>query len=690
MRIRIDSLLLALLIAPACGFGQTRLEVGHGWEGKERPGRWNPLFVRASEPLPRDVIIEFNSPTDAGFGTTFREHVAIGPGKGTFELYAPSHYSPSSQSVLVLRDAETGRAIAQSPAHLIQTTTRPAQIGPSGIFIGISGKPAELQSVSQSGVADAGYLPPRLLPRSAIGYDGIECLFLNQPDLDELEIEQQRAILDWVRAGGRLLFAPSDRPLPDASPVTGALPCKVGDVAVIDLPPEVLAQAGIPARFARQSTRQLTPSPGATALKLFTNDNVVAYSGRYGLGRIMVVPIDLAALEFDPAALKQKVSALWRPILNDLTGGPPPEPKRQYSAPFYGYESESEDQEREGAALGTLCDFIAGAGSSTPRTLPLALLAILFVIGPIDSIVLFALRSRPWRWATAAGWVGFLVAGTATLIWHVRSGEVACRTVRVIDQVDDSTVATADLLGVWSSCPGKRLPLHSQDQGQWWQPAIPGLVGPQDVYAAPDLGFHETDRGDAPEPIATDCRRPRFLRADRVGAGAPILRAVLSLQGPSNARRLIGTVRNVSGQSLRNLRIRTQLGVALLPIGADGTLAAGTVVNVNVPVVGETFAPQQAEGQYQSYGYFGSKHLDRSVAEGVLWAVAPDLSGRRSLRIEQVLGGSLDFCCLYAESVNPPAPASVDEAALKPGQSFQWVRALVKLTASDSGSVPGN
>jgi hypothetical protein len=81
-------------------------------------------------------------------------------------------------------------------------------MGPGGILIGVSGSPAQLEAVVQSGVANAGYLPVRFLPRSAIGYDAIEVLYLNQPDLAELGPEQQQAILDWVKTGGSLLLVP--------------------------------------------------------------------------------------------------------------------------------------------------------------------------------------------------------------------------------------------------------------------------------------------------------------------------------------------------------------------------------------------------------------------------------------------------------------------------------------------------
>jgi hypothetical protein len=678
MRSNLGTFCIAIGFSIASGRAQTNLEASHGWGGRERAGRWNPLLVRASDRPPRDVVIDVNSATDGGFGTTISEHVAIGPTKGTFELYAPSHYAPSSQGVVVIRDADSGRSIAQSPAHLTRATARTSEIGPSGIFIGISGKPAELQSVRQSGLADAGYLPPRFLPRSPIGFDGIECLFLNQPAIDALEGEQQQAILSWVRAGGSLLVAPSDGPIPIGSPLLAALPCVIGDLQVNDLTVEVLSKSGLPPRFALLTSRRLTPAQDAHRLELISGSKIVGYWGQYGLGRIFVAPIDLASIEFDPAQVKEKSRAFWGPILIALTGEPAPQPKRQYDSPYYGYQSESEDQEREGAAVGTLCDFVAGSGSSDPRRVPLVLVAILMIVGPIDSIVLFARGSRPWTWSTATGWVALLAAAVALVLPHFRSVKFECRSVCLIDQVDEATIATTELVGVTSSGRVRFDVGAPASSGRWWQPAIPGLVISQDLRPQADLDFHQSDTGNQPVMLVVDSGQPRFLRGDQIGSALPVMKVDLSLRGHDRAAMLVGSVQNLSAQPLTGIRIRTRLGVVSAPSWLGGRLMPGQVLEVKVPATGEPFAPQKLEAQYQSFGYFGSRHLNENVAESNLWAVAPDLSGRRSLKVDDCVDRLGDYCCVYAESASPPAVFFGSGGPYKE-QAYRWVRALAPL-----------
>ena len=679
MRWHIGFFLIALLSLAGRAWAEATLEFQRGWEGKQRAGRWNPVFVRAADRAPHDVILELESATEGGFGTSIREHVAIGPGKGTFEFYAPSHYSPLSQDVLVIRDADGGRAIAQTPSHLSGATTRPAEIGPNGIFIGVSGKPSQLTIVQGNGV-DAGYLPPRLLPRSAIGYDGIECLFLNQTDLGDLEAQQGRAILDWVRAGGGLLLTPSaDRPPASGTPLADALPCRIGDLEMLQVSPAVLQRAGLSPQFAQLTARRLNPAAGAARLEILPGGNAVAFTAQYGLGRIMVAPIDLAGIAFESADAKQKASTFWKPILARVVGVSPPEPKRQYDAPYYGYQSESEDQEREGAAIGTLCDFVASP-MPLPRRIPLVLLAIFAVVGPIDSIVLFSLGRRPWTWCTAAGWLGLLGGGALLLVQHLRPAAVECRDVRLIEQIDDTTVATTELMGFSSTVQTSRAGWTDPDNsGLWWQPAIPGLSAPQDLRTEPDLGFHESDGGTHPERLVIEPGRPQFLRADHIGAAPPVVEVALSIHGPANAPLLEGTIRNVSGQSLISLRVRTRFGVVALPL-VGGALPPGQSLGISRPAMGEPFAPQKAESQYQSYGYFGSRHLQKPVQEEDLWAVAPDLSGRRSLRVDERISGTGDYCCIYAEVADAPALPALAGDGKPHTKTYEWLRALVRLT----------
>src|SRR5882724_9300435 len=115
---------LFLLIASGSHtHAQTTMTLTRGWGGRDRAGRWNTILVRAADPIPRNVILQILGPQPGGYATILEEHIAIGPAPATFELLAPTHNSPWERTVAVLRDAETGKFLAQFPP----ASTRPSR-----------------------------------------------------------------------------------------------------------------------------------------------------------------------------------------------------------------------------------------------------------------------------------------------------------------------------------------------------------------------------------------------------------------------------------------------------------------------------------------------------------------------------------------------------------------------------------
>jgi len=664
---------LLLLTLASAAPGQARLSVERGWGGVERTGRWNPLIVRVSNPVPIPATLELVGATGDGFATVIRERIAVGPTVSTYEVYAPAHYGPPGRSVVVLRDGRTDRTLAQflPPSA---ATTRPSEMGPNGLLIGASGRTTLLEDVVRNGIASAGFLAPRFLPRSPIGFDAIDVLFLNEPDLGAIGPDQQRAILEWVRAGGSLLLAPGDGPLPGDAPLIPALPCRIGDVRTVEFSGEVLKQAGITDRSRQLAGRELIPADGSDVVEILRGSGVKGYARQFGLGRILVTPFSPVSVRFDPTSQPGGVRAFWEPMLASLVNLTPTQPKRKYDAPYYGYQSESEEQEREGTATSTLCDALVPP-TGRPFQVPLVVLGILLVIGPVDSIVLFATGRRQWNWATVAGWLGMLAGGVAYAFLALRPATAEVATIRLIDQAGDHVVATTDLAGFGSSS-GRRFVPQAGAEG-FWQSAIPGTLLPQFVRPQPDAELHENDTRCSPEPQRIGPGAARFLRADSFTTGDPLIEASLRLTfGERATAHLVGVLKNVSTHSLTDLRIRTRFGVTRLPAG---TLASGQTTDVDVAAAGESFSPDQIEGRYQNYGSFGSRHLQQPVQASDLWLLAADLSGRRSLRVDELIDRTGNFACIYAQVVDPPSPLPLAAEPAVPTRSQAWVRAVVPL-----------
>lgn len=676
--------LISGLLVGLAGAGTTKLQVQRGWGDRERSGRWNPLFVTASDPQPRNATLEVVEPHEGSFSMVVRERIAIGPGPQTFELFIPSHYSPWGQQVVVLRDAESGKLLAQFPSDVSEGPPGFAAQGPQGIVVAVTGHRALLESV-ESAMKDAAvrtaYVPIRMLPRAAIGYDSLDVLFLNEADLGQIDADQQSAIVDWVRVGGSVLVTPGASPLPDAGPLMAALPAQIGAVTMVNLPPAALQSAGLASRFARMSSRALQPVEDAKPLPLF-DGAVNGYRRRVGLGEILLCPIDLGGLQFNDDASAGK---LWRRVLQQVVPLPEAGQRENPTNYYYGYQPETPDQQREGGAINTLCDFVGdvpGAGQFGFSYIAGALVAMMVVVGPVDWFVLRRLGQQPWTWVTTTGWVGLITFGAIFVGYLFKSGDLYYRTCRVVEQVDDRVVATSDLVGIYS--PRTReydiapAPYVPGDPAGWWQPAVPG--GGEVYYnrsPKTDIVFHQTDAANTPEPMLVNVWNVRFLRSESQAAAGPVIDASLSLRSSAGGLRLVGTIKNLSAQALKDLHVRTEFGMVDVPV-AGGPLAPGQSVKLDFPSAGPDF-PQAQNGSYQNYGAYGSRSYNTPINPQTLWAIAPDLAGRRSVRITAMLTGSSDFACVYAQFADPPPAATLAGDAGRVEQHYQWLRAVVAM-----------
>src|SRR5262249_51087912 len=140
---------------------------------------------------------------------------------------------------------------------------------------------------------EVAHIDPALLPGTPAGYESLDLLVLNRPNLLRLDAGRQQAILDWVRAGGNLLLWPGDDLPPDGSPLAQALPCDVGDLVDYPVDDATRVRLGLSQRFKSLRGRKLVQREGAWPIDFLPSSAVRAYGRRYGLGQIVVVPFDL-------------------------------------------------------------------------------------------------------------------------------------------------------------------------------------------------------------------------------------------------------------------------------------------------------------------------------------------------------------------------------------------------------------
>jgi hypothetical protein len=678
---------VALAQGNARGRSGTALSVRVGWGGLAHPGRWNPVYITLSHPASRNVLFEFGAPHGSFVGMRSHLVTAIGPEPQTFVVYMPLRNFSAEDLAFVVRDASTRRLLAQYPGGPYLAFAPVDQIGAGYSLLGISGRHATLRPVIDylpGARLSAAHIEAADLPTSAVGYDCLDVLVLNAPDLTALLPEQQQAIAEWVRGGGNLLLWPGDSPVPDSGQLVDLLPCRIGTSAVFELSPEELKVAGLTQRFGKLPSRVLTPASHAEPIKLLGLDRVTAHQGRYGLGRVIVSPIDLASLQMVDA---QKTWALWRAVLKPMIRRLPDDAVAP-ADPNYGYAPD-EGQAREATALrqvGDLLGNIPGAGQFGFGYVAGVLVAMMVVVGPVDWFLLKKLGRQPWTWATTTGWIA-LVTLSAVYIGHVfKSGELHFRTFQLVDQADGLAVARTDLAVLYS--PRTTEYTFATRPDEWCEPASPG----DDFYgyrrAVQEIAFAQTYRGSTPDPMVINVWNLRFVTGESNSPAPPLVEATLRVeqrQAQGKPRKhLVGTLRNLGAEPLTHLAVRTQAGWARLFTAGSATQPAEPLrVEPGQTVAVDTFIeslppPPSVTNDWQRSRYPYYPGNVAQIDPNRLWDQGGDLSMRRTDRIEQWVTERADLACIYAEC-EVPSPVLTVETGKPIEQHWKVVRALVPL-----------
>jgi hypothetical protein len=638
------------------------LDVQLGWEGAYRHMRWSPVFVTASDPKPRNVIIELYAPHDSIQSMTIRQMLTIGPMPTTVALYAPLTGNMDEISVKLI-DGKTGKTLERWINDPMYDTGRLSVTQPVGQLIGISGRrggKSLIESHFDPQMATAKSIEMLYLPAVARGYESFNTLMLDQPDLTRLSLEQQQALLDWVHIGGHVVCWLGEDQLPATSPILHALPATVGENTTVTVSAAAVDAAGLPARFANMKGRILSPKQDASAVPLFGGE-VQAYRRQLGLGSIVVVPFDCSTLLISD---QTKAQEFWKPLLKgavDLK-------KRDDSGPAYypGYNDPS--IQRRAAAARSLMDFLGnvpGAGRFGFSWVALVMIGLMVVVGPVDWIVLKRLGRQPWTWITTSGWIA-LVTLVALYLGHtLKSGELHYRSLRLIDQAGGATVAAVDTVAVYSPRTDD-YQVQTEPQG-WWEP----LTADQYFYRRgmkTDIDFHQDYRGNRPERMRINVWNLRFLTSDTIAAAPPVLEADLRVEPRGqDVEHVVGTIRNLTGNPLTQLAVRTSRGYAEL---ADVVIAPGATAKVDRVL-------RHSNPPTTQYGPYGAYQDSPAVGAEIYFRLAME----RSMGIDRLLQTQQDVAVVYADCGDVPALATLSPL---PSQQThrQMVRAVVPLTGS--------
>ncbi|HET6248628.1 MAG TPA: hypothetical protein VFE47_13080 [Tepidisphaeraceae bacterium] len=684
-------------------FGETKLDVEVGWGWQPRGERWTPVFVTASDDKTRNVSLAIEWPEGGSYSMRIQQAMTIGPDRRTFPILLPIHGWEYQQAMFTLVDRDSGKSLAHFPKDGNQALLSSGVYQPGSEFVGVSGETSTLGSLQQAvGAINVGYLSPRRLPSVALGFDSLNVLVLNEPNLRlggfgaaPLDNTQQQAIVDWVAAGGTVILWPGDGGLPETGPLGEKLPAKVGGREDIALSPADLSALGVSSRFKNLVNFRLDPKPAARKIPLLNSGQTSAYAIRLGLGRIILSPVNVAGFIVDDT---EHCKNLWRPLMKGIIAfpgdpvsavdgddqGDPAAMRRTSTAAFNVYNNGfNADETREKRAAMQAADYLGnvpGAGQIGFSYIAFVLLGLMLVVGPVDWFVLKKLGRQPWTWITTSGWVALVTTGAIFAGYLFKSGDLHYKTLRTIDQAGDYCVASTDYVALYSS--RTRMYEINTDGDGWWQPA--GLSEYGRTPLKLDMDFHQTRSGNTPEEMLVNVWSLRFLRGDHVEIQPPILSARLKILPPASGMgnaSVVGTIANFSDRPLKNVRVETSRGLAELTLteSAAGAALLKEIAPHAAATATGVLLPQQPDvEQLNRYSYYSQPPL---VKKDDLWKTAAMLNVRRGRQMaDQVASGK--FAIIYAETDNPtPAATLANQHAVE--EHWQFIRALVELNAGE-------
>ena len=245
-------------------------------------------------------------------------------------------------------------------------------------------------------------IAPVNLPARAIDYEGINLLVLGDPGASDLQAMQRQAIVEWVRAGGTLVFNPSPG---DTNrwweSWQALLPVTYQPDDRLATEPR-LSRWGVPQVFADGlRLRRMIVRAGSEVLA-GTADAPLLVTRREGLGHVAAMALDTGDLNFQHWVGAANYSA------------------EQFSRALHTIPAADRLLEKSPATDGIVSS-LAGI-KVLGRALLLGYLVVL-VAGMIVVIALFQLTRRPERgWAVVIG-LAIIVGGVVIVVAHRWKGQ---------------------------------------------------------------------------------------------------------------------------------------------------------------------------------------------------------------------------------------------------------------------------
>ncbi|MFL5806581.1 MAG: hypothetical protein ACJ8CR_33245 [Roseiflexaceae bacterium] len=390
--------------AAAQGQSAITIEVQAGYDGAYRLGEWFPVVVTVANDGP-DVrgVLEWRfagRPDEP----TFQHAIDLPRGsrkRVTMDVFA--HELVHSGQLRLL---DGGTMLAEQNQTL-------EEVDQGRFLVGvISSDPALLNSLNLLSLPGVGSATVRhmdiaTLPESAAALRGVNALFFHDVDTTALAETQRNALALWVEVGGQLVVSGGGAGQRTAAGLADLLPAEVtGGLTQGDLAP--LGQlAGTEPPAGAVTLSEARPRERAAILP---SGAALLYRWYRGAGAVTLTTFDLAGLRGWDGE-----SRLWGRLL----------------VPFDIFAPGLDARQRRLNLLQTTLR-LPSLGLPSAGVLLCFMVGYIFVVGPLNYLVLRRLRRLEWAWLSVPATVLLFASGLYVVGFSLRGGQSQVNQVAVV------------------------------------------------------------------------------------------------------------------------------------------------------------------------------------------------------------------------------------------------------------------
>ncbi len=380
------------------------IDVQAGYDGAYRLGDWLPVVVTVANDGP-DVrgVLEWRfagHPDEAAFQR------AIDLPRGSRKRVTIAVFARDLVRSGQVRLLGNGRALAEQ--------SEPLEAVDEGRFLSgvLSSDPALLNSLNSLALSGAGgatvrHLDAALLPENTAALRGVDALFLHDVDSSALTPAQHDTLALWVQLGGQLVISGGANGQRTAAAVADLLPVEVtGGIALGDLAP-LGDFAGTEPPQRTLALSEVRPREGAESLPPGAG---LVFRWKRGAGMVIFTTFDLAVLRGWNGEPR-----LWGRLLEPV----------EILAPGVAARQRRFNLLQAALRLPSL-------GLPSAGVLLLFLLIYIFVIGPLNYLVLRRLRRLEWAWLTVPTGVLLFAGGLYVVGFGLRGGQSQVDQVAIV------------------------------------------------------------------------------------------------------------------------------------------------------------------------------------------------------------------------------------------------------------------